>query len=60
MEKGVSVNMDHPDGRYICEVILTHKIYWYAAVFEDPAFVGHRSERLIEQGLISLQVEGQG
>jgi hypothetical protein len=47
------------EGRYICEVILTHEGYRHATVFEDPAFIGHRSEGLVEQGF-SLQVEGQG
>ena len=44
---------------YICEVILTHEGYGYAAIFENPAFIGHRSEGLVEQGF-SLYVEGQG
>ena len=46
-------------GIYICEVILAYEGYGYAAIFENPAFIGHRSERLVEQGF-SLHVEGQG
>lgn len=46
------------EGGYICEVVLTHEGYGYTAVFEDPAFIRHRSEGLIEQRF-SLHVEGQ-